>query len=100
MRHTVEDNPERNRYELRVDGDLAGWAEYLPGGDSTIIAHTEIASAYEGKGLGGELVAGTLDRIRASGKTVIPTCPFAAGYIREHPEYADLVVASLRDSFS
>jgi predicted GNAT family acetyltransferase len=95
----VEHVPDQRRYELRVDGELAGWAEYLPAGDSVIVAHTEIAEEREGQGLGSVLIRDTLDQIRASGKTVIPTCPFTAAYIRRHPEYVDLVAPSLRGQF-
>jgi uncharacterized protein len=76
-----------------------GWAEYRPAGESVIIAHTEIDERREGEGLGSVLVRAMLDRIRASGKTVIPTCPFTAAYIQRHPEYADLVDPSLRSRF-
>jgi predicted GNAT family acetyltransferase len=65
-----------------------------------IIAHTEIDERREGEGLGSELVRGVLDHIRASGKTVIPTCAFTAAYIHRHPEYADLVDPSLRNRFA
>jgi len=99
MDRIVEDNPGRSRFELRVEGELVGWAEYLPAGESVIIAHTEIDERREGEGLGSVLVRGTLDRIRASGKTVIPTCPFTAAYIQRHPEYVDLVDPSLRGRF-
>jgi predicted GNAT family acetyltransferase len=95
----VEDNPGRSRFELSIDGELMGWAEYLPAGDSVIIAHTEIDERREGEGLGSALVRGMLDRIRASGKTVIPTCAFTAAYIQRHPEYIDLVDPSLRGRF-
>ena len=77
-----------------------GWAEYRPAGESVIIAHTEIDERREGEGLGSVLVRGALDRIRADGRTVIPTCPFTAAYIRRHPEYLDLVDASLRGRFA
>jgi predicted GNAT family acetyltransferase len=96
----IEHVPDQRRYELRVDGELAGWSEYLPAGDSVIVAHTEIDEQREGQGLGGVLVRGTLDHIRESGKTVIPTCPFTAAYIRRHPEYVDLVAPSLREQFA
>jgi predicted GNAT family acetyltransferase len=76
-----------------------GWAEYRPAGESVIIAHTEIDERREGEGLGGELVRGMLDRIRASGRTVIPTCAFTAAYIHRHPEYVELVDPTLRDRF-
>ena len=96
---TVEHNPEESRYELRVDGELVGWSEYRPAGGSVIVAHTEIDERREGEGHGGALVRGTLDQIRASGTTVIPTCPFTAAYIQRHPEYVDLVDPSLRARF-
>jgi predicted GNAT family acetyltransferase len=100
MARTVEDNPEQSRYELRVDGELVGWSDYRPAGASVIIAHTEIGEGREGEGLGSELVRGTLDAIRASGKTVIPTCPFTAAYIHRHPEWVDLVDPGLRSMFA
>jgi predicted GNAT family acetyltransferase len=99
MSRTVEDNPGASRFELRVDGELVGWSEYRPAGDSVIVAHTEIDERHEGEGLGSLLVQETLDRIRASGKNVIPTCPFTAAYIGRHPEYVDLVDPSLRSQF-
>src|SRR5918999_6150331 len=74
MSRIVEDNPGDRRFELRVDGELVGWSEYQPVGDSVIVAHTEIDERREGEGLGSVLVRATLDQIRASGKTVIPTC--------------------------
>lgn len=99
MIRTVEDNPEKSRYELRVDGELVGWSDYRPAGASVIVAHTEIDERREGEGHGGELVRATLDHIRASGKTVIPTCPFTAAFIHRHPEYIELVDPGLRATF-
>ncbi len=49
---TVEDVPERGRYELREGGELLGWVEYLPAGRSVIVAHTEVLEGGEGRGLG------------------------------------------------
>jgi len=96
----VEDNPAQSRFELRVDGELVGWSEYRPAGDSVIVAHTEIDERREGQGLGSALVRGTLDHIRAAGRTVIPTCAFTAAYIRRHPEYVELVEPGLRRQFA
>lgn len=100
MTSVVEDNPALSRTELRVDGELVGWSKYGPAGDSVIVAHTEIDERREGEGLGSVLARGTLDGIRASGKTVIPVCPFTASFIRRHPEYVDLVDPSLRGQFA
>jgi predicted GNAT family acetyltransferase len=88
------------RYELRAGDAVLGFAAYLPAGPSVIVSHTEVDPAHKGEGVGSELVRATLDAIRASGKTVIPNCPFTAAYISRHPEYVDLVDPSLRGRFT
>ena len=97
---TVADNPTHNRFELRDDDRVVGWIDYRPAGGSVIVLHTEIADGNERRGLGSVLVRGMLDQVEASGKTVIPMCPFTAAYIRRHPEYARVVDSTLRDQFS
>jgi uncharacterized protein len=88
---TVVDNPERHRYELRFGDTVAGVVQYATEPGTIVLVHTEIAESVEGEGLGSKLVSGALDDIRARGLEVVPLCPFAAAYIRRHPEYADLV---------
>ena len=99
MPPVVVDNPGESRFELRLDDRVVGRADYLPAGDSVIVAHTEVDKAHDGEGLGSLLVRETLEAIRARGKGVIPSCPFTAAYIRRHPEFVDLVDASLRSQF-
>jgi len=96
---TVEDVPERSRYELREGGELLGWVDYLPAGRSVIVAHTEVLEGGEGQGLGSRLVSAVLEDLRDRGVTVIPTCPFATAFISRHPEYADVVDESMRARF-
>lgn len=100
MAETFTDNPEQRRFELRIDGELRGWAEYLPAGGSVILAHTEVLEGHEGEGLGGRIVRATLQALADAGKTVIPTCPFAAAYIGRNPELVAFVDPSLRGQFS
>ncbi len=83
---SITDDPERSRFELTDDGELVGWLDYRPAGDSVILAHTEVPEEHGGKGYGGVLVEGALEAIDAQGKTAIPTCPFAAAHIDRHPE--------------
>jgi uncharacterized protein len=99
MPPVVVDNPGERRFEVRLDGEVVGAAHYLPAGDSVIVSHTEVDEGHEGEGLGSLLVRETLEGIRASGKSVIPTCPFTAAYIRRHPEFVDLVEESLRSQY-
>jgi uncharacterized protein len=95
----VADEPARSRFVLRAGDELVGWLDYRPAGDSVILAHTEIAEAHGGQGLGGLLVRAALERIVGAGRKVIPLCPFAAAYIARHPELAEHVDRALRPRF-
>jgi predicted GNAT family acetyltransferase len=53
--------------------------------------HTDVEPAYEGHGVGAELVKGALEDLRARGKKVRPFCPYVRAYIERHDEYRDLV---------
>jgi predicted GNAT family acetyltransferase len=87
----VIDNPEKHRYEAYVGEELAGFVTYLSRSGAVVLVHTEVASAFEGHGIGGRLAAGALKDIRARALQVVPLCPFIAGYIDRHPELSDLV---------
>lgn len=87
----VSDNGDAQRFEAYVDGELAGVMEYIPLEGKVIATHTEVAPAFEGKGVGSSLVAGALEQLRASERLVQPLCPYVAGYLRRHPEFADVV---------
>lgn len=92
MSTEITDNAGRKRYEIRLNGEPAGFAEYEPAeGGTLVLTHTEVDPAFEGKGVGGSLARGVLDDVRAQGRTVIPLCPFIKGWILRHPEYRDVV---------
>ena len=61
----VTKNPDR--FELRVDGDLVGFADYAVHGERMVFTHTEIDPASGGRGYGGVLVRAALDDVRAHG---------------------------------
>jgi predicted GNAT family acetyltransferase len=87
----VVDNPGARRFEAYVDEALAGFAEYELHPDRIVFIHTEVDPAFEGRGVGSQLAAGALDAVRERGLRVIPRCPFIAGYLSRHQEYADLL---------
>jgi hypothetical protein len=97
---TVEDAPDERRFEIRVDGELAGFARYARRPGRIIFVHTEIDDRFEGQGLAGRLIAGALDSARAAGERVVPLCPFVASYIERHPAYEDLVDHALLDALA
>jgi predicted GNAT family acetyltransferase len=88
---TVTDNPSASRFEITVDGNLAGFSEYERRDGEIEFTHTVIDDAYEGQGLGSILVKTALDNVRGDGVQVIATCPFVHKYIQRHREYADLL---------
>lgn len=90
----ITDNADQSRFEITVDGQLAGFAEYRLLPDRIVFTHTEVADAFEGQGLAGKLVARALDVSRDTGLKVVPLCPYVARYISRHPQYQDLVAES------
>ena len=93
----VGHNVDRSRYELFVDGELAGVADYHVADDGVIVfPHTEIDRARRGRGLGAELVRAALDDVRSRGGRVEATCWYVAQFIDEHPDYRELLGGSPR----
>jgi predicted GNAT family acetyltransferase len=90
---------DRDRYEVLIDGELAGFAQYIRKGGRYVFVHTEIDPRFEGRGLGSILAQRALDDVRAQGAPVVPLCPFIAGYLEKHPEYDDLVDHALLQRF-
>ncbi|MBC7633049.1 GNAT family N-acetyltransferase [Aeromicrobium sp.] len=96
MSNPVAHNPishstDEQRYEIHVDGVLAGFAVAREDGDTVVFPHTEVFEEFEGRGLASELVAGALDDVRARGRKVVAPCPYVARFIGKHPDYADLL---------
>jgi predicted GNAT family acetyltransferase len=85
------DNAEMLRYEVHIDGRLAGHSRYELRDGLITFRHTEVDPAYEGRGIAGRLVAYELDDARSRGLRVAATCTFVRAYVDSHPEYADLV---------
>jgi uncharacterized protein len=95
----IGDNAEEQRYEVRVDGELAGFAPYKPRPGQIALNHTEVDDRFEGQGLGSKLIAFALDDARERGLAVLPFCPFVKAYIQRHREYVDLVPEDRRPAF-
>lgn len=87
----VEDNTREQRYEIRSDGRLVGFADYERSDGRIWLTHTEIDSTFERQGYASRLIKVALDEARRQHLTVRPLCSFVSAYIRRHREYADLV---------
>ncbi|HVL90166.1 MAG TPA: GNAT family N-acetyltransferase [Actinomycetota bacterium] len=95
----VRNQPERERFVILVEDELAGWSDYesVPGLRSFM--HTAVNDRFQGRGLAGELIRAALDATRSEGLLVEPYCPYVRGFIEKHPEYLDLVPADRLDEF-
>jgi predicted GNAT family acetyltransferase len=87
----IADAPDAHRYEARLDGELAGFLEYVVKRGRIALVHTEVAAAHEGQGIAGRLARFALDDARRRGLPVIPSCPYVKRFLERHPEYRDVV---------
>lgn len=89
-------NEQTHRFEARLEGETA-FTEYVIHNGSMVLPHTVVPPAFEGKGVGSALAKAALGYARDHGLTVKPHCPFIAGYIKKHPEWADLIDPKFRE---
>lgn len=72
------------------DDTVLGYAAYQKTDQLIVFTHTEVDTALEGQGIGGQLVRGALDHIRTLGLPVLPICPFVQAWMARHSDYIDL----------
>jgi uncharacterized protein len=88
----VIQNQELDRFELVINGELAGYSAYRISGTELIFTHTEILSQEREHGLGGRLVREALDQVREhTDYRVVAQCPFVAHWLTQHADYQDLL---------
>ena len=91
MSTRIEHKPELSRFEIYLDGELAGYAEYAERPGVRDFDHTLTFPQFRGHGLAAQVVQSALDTSREQGFKVIPTCWFVDAFIKDHAEYKDLV---------
>jgi predicted GNAT family acetyltransferase len=95
----VTDHRDQAQFVAEVEGKRAGVAEYMLTDQGVLVlTHTEVNRAYEGRGVGSALARAVLDQARARQLSVFPICPFMAGWIDRHRDYADLLYRPKRSS--
>ena len=87
----VTDATDAGRFELRRAGELVGFATYRRTDPAVVVAHVETLAPHRGQGYASRLMAGIVAMVRRDGRTIVPRCPFAAAYLRDRPEDADVV---------
>lgn len=89
----IEHAADRSRYEITVDGERAGHADYVEDEGRRIFYHTEIGEAFGGRGLAGTLVHYALGDTRDAGLRIVPVCPYVAKYVKSHHDFDDVLDA-------
>jgi uncharacterized protein len=95
----VTDNPDQERFEIRADGELAGFVQYHLRDGVISFMHTETDRRFRGHGIAGRLIQSSLDSVRERHLAVLPYCPFTRSWIAEHPADVDLIPPDKRGHF-
>jgi uncharacterized protein len=86
-----EETGSKGRYLYRADGAEAEMTWSRAGDSLLIIDHTAVPDAFRGQGVGAALVAHAVAEARASGRRLLPLCPFAAAQFRRHADWHDVL---------
>lgn len=85
----IINNKSERCFEVSVNG-LLSKLDYLQDEDTFVITHVGVHPDLRGQGMAGKLTQAGLEYAKARSLRVIPMCPYAAAYIRRHPQYAEL----------
>ena len=91
MSTQVIHNAELNRYEIELDGQKVGHADYKVDGDVLVFDHTEVDPAHQGKNLAAILMREALEDVRARGLKIRPVCSYVVKFVERFDEFGDLV---------
>ena len=83
----IVNNEAEKRWEARLDGEVAGYAEYRRNANRVVFTHTVVEPQFEGRGIGSGLAKTALDAAVAASQRIVPYCPFITSYLRRHHEY-------------
>jgi predicted GNAT family acetyltransferase len=88
---------EADRFSIAVEDETVGFAEFGERNGQRIFTHTEVADAYEGRGLATILIGEALKQTREAGLRIVAVCPMVANYIGKHHEFDDVTDPVDRD---
>jgi uncharacterized protein len=92
MTQAVQHDPESALFYVDVDGHRAV-LNYQCSDATMTILHTGVPPAIGGRGVAAQLMRAAFDFARSKHWKVRPLCSYAALFMRQHPEYADLTAA-------
>ncbi|WP_459548458.1 GNAT family N-acetyltransferase [Nocardia sp. X0981] len=93
----VRNNTALERFEITVDGEVAGYTEYQETVGERAFVHTEIDPRFDGQGYARTLVEAALEATRADGFGALPMCRVVQHFIETRPQYLSMVPHWARD---
>ncbi len=89
IHHHIEGS--KGRFVAEENNAEAGFMTYSQAGaDKIIIDHTEVNPAFNGKGVGKQLVMAAVHYAREKQLKIMPLCPFAKSVFDKTPEIRDV----------
>ncbi|WP_026917989.1 GNAT family N-acetyltransferase [Gordonia shandongensis] len=79
----VTRNDELGRFDITVNGEAAGFTEFVDMDGLRVFPHTELDDRFSGRGLSSTLVAAALDDTRRADLEVVPVCPLVLHYLEK-----------------
>lgn len=81
----------QDRFTISVDGQQAGFTEFVDHDGQRIFPHTVVDDEYSGRGLATILVREALEATRDAGLRIVPVCSMVAGFVEKNHEFDDIV---------
>jgi hypothetical protein len=81
----VVDVPAEDRFLARLEG-MEAELVYRVSGERFFLVHTEVPEALGGRGIAGQLVRAAVRRAESDQLTIVPWCPYARRWLKEHPD--------------
>jgi len=91
MEILLKENANKGFAMAREDDKRAGIMSYsIAGTDLIIIEHTEVDTAFNGKGVGKKMLYKIVEMAREKNIKIIPLCPFAASMFKKLVDINDV----------
>ena len=99
MEPNVVHNEQLSRYEIFLEDQKVGHADYSKRPGEIHFVHTEVDPAQQGKNLAAILMREAIADVRAQGKDkIVPVCSYVVRYMERHPDTHDLLLNPIEDA--
>jgi len=88
----VNQNRAESRFEISLEGRTSILV-YQQSERELVLLHTNVSEPLRGKGIATRLATAAMEYARSRQLKVVIRCPFVAGFLEHHPEYAELTKA-------